>query len=213
MEGLILVWDMDQTLIGRNPFELNANALRIIKQAATKRSKVSAIFLLTNNSDNYLINMVTEILTEQLDLPRELDRENVFDGIMSATDPTRIPSMDGVNPQGGLKRLEDVMMLMMRKGLPFNQETLKDRVYFFDDLPNHVIRQQIPEDHYIQIVPPFENNSIKDETNYEPILRVLNGTKGGNKKKVRKTRKWKRSTKHMVWKKGNRKFDPTSDLF
>ena len=212
MEGLILVWDMDQTLIGKNPFELNANALKIIKQAATKRSKVSAIFLLTNNSDTYIINMVTEILTEQLNLPPEFATENVFHGIMSATDPTRIDSTNTAYPPGGLKRLEDVMMLMVRKGLPFNQETLKDRVYFFDDLPNHMIREQIPEDHYIQIVPPFEDNSIKDETNYEPILRALNSTKGGNKKKVRKTRKWKRSTKHMVWKKGNRKIDPMSDL-
>ena len=212
MEGLILVWDMDQTLIGKNPFEINARALKIIKQAAERKSKVSAIFILTNNSDTTLINMVAEILTEQLDLPPELATENVFDGIMSAIDPTRIDSANTAYPPGGLKRLEDVKMLMVRNNLPFNPATLKDRVYFFDDLPNHKIREQIPEDHYIQIVPPFEDNSIKDETNYEPIHRALNGTKGGNKKKARKTRKWKRSTKHMVWKKGNRKIDPMSDL-
>jgi hypothetical protein len=202
MEGLILVWDMDQTLLGNNIADINVHALRIIKQAVTKKSKVTAIFLLTNNSDIPFINRVTEQVTNQLDLPAELGIENVFDGVMTALDPSRT---------GGLKRLEDVMELMARKGLPFTPETLGNRVYFFDDLPSHIIREQIPADHYIQIIPPFQDNSVKDETNYEPILRALNSTKGG-KKKVRNTRrKSKRSTKHMVWKKGNRKIDPMSD--
>jgi hypothetical protein len=201
-EGLILVWDMDQTIISDRPFIWNNNALNLIKRAVLSKPKVTAIFLLTNNPNDPFIDAITDAITDSMDFPDEMNIMNVFDGIMSATDPTRIPSTDPRYPPGGLKRLEDIMMLMMRKRLPFNPATLKDRVYFFDDLPNHVLKEQLPEGHYIQIVPPFSDTSIEDKTDYRSVLAALNSNEGGKrKKKVRKTKKLRRYTRSMGRKK------------
>ena len=78
---------------------------------------------------------------------------------------------------------------MDRRGLKYD-ETLKDRVYFFDDVPDHQIRREIPADNYIQITPPFLPD-IEDLTLYTIIFTLL-GMAGGSKKKLGKTRRLKR---------------------
>lgn len=183
--GLILVWDMDQTIIGNSvdneKLIFNPNAIDIIRKAIDMRpKKVSAIFLLTNNPADGLINMFHIKLSLLLRTPY------VFDGIMTAT--------DGERAEGIPKRLEDVKTLMDRRDFKYD-ETLKDRVYFFDDVPNHQIRGEIPVDNYIQITPPFIPD-IKDLTVYTVILKLLEMS-GGRKKKSGKTRRLKRYGKYM----------------
>jgi hypothetical protein len=183
--GLILVWDMDQTIIGNSvdneKLIFNPNAIDIIRKAISMRpKKVTAIFLLTNNPADGFINMF------HIKLSLFLRTSYVFDGIMTAT--------DGERAEGIPKRLEDVKTLMDRRSFKYD-ETLKDRVYFFDDVPNHQIRGEIPVDNYIQITPPFLPD-IKDLTVYTVIHKHL-GMMGGNKKKIGRTRKLKRYGKYM----------------
>ena len=170
MAGLVLVWDMDSTLIGNgvesNDLLFNPKALEILKRALDLRpSKVSAIFLLTNNPADTLINLFHVKLAYKLRVPY------VFDGIMTATDVDRTNNIP--------KRLEDVKVLMERASRPL--DSLAERTYFFDDLPDHLIRNEIPADHYIQITPPFTLLG-EDITDYKSIRSAL-GMSGGYKKK------------------------------
>jgi len=192
MAGIVLVWDMDQTLIGNNvdtnDLLFNPKALEVLKRAIELRhSKVAGIFLFTNNPADTLINLFHIKLAYKLRVPY------VFDGIMTATDSSR--------DIGLYKRLVDVKELMERASLDITN--LENRVYFFDDVPNHVIRTELPDDHYIQITPPFTALSV-DSTDYTPINTALTMA-GGSKKKQRKTKKWRRSTKHIVSHKNIRK--------
>ena len=192
MAGLVLVWDMDNTLSGEysDRITLNPNALRILQKAidAKRRGTVSAIFLLTNNSDIIYIDNVRIELLKRLGLPETAPSPAPFNYIMPRQHTSRPQSMDPP------KRLEDVefMMREVKKGVA----NLADRVFFFDDIPTHVLRNEIPPDHYIQIMPPFIAGR-RDDTDYSPIERSLSPYSGGRRvnKKKRTQRKSGRISK------------------
>lgn len=199
MSGLVLVWDMDNTLVG-NYFDVtnestsesllfNRKALAILKQAvaAKKRGVVDAIFMLTNNADKNFINYVQGRINDRL------GERSVFDYTMDRTHTAR-PQSD--NPP---KRLEDVEYMM--RALNKSTYNLKNRVFFFDDIPDHEIFSEIPADHYIHIFPRFELGVI-DRTNFKPLEVAISARVGGRrrpKKQTKRTRaKRRRSKKNLT---------------
>ena len=199
MAGLILVFDMDQTIIGNHvtseKLDFNPKVLAILRRAMELRpGKVKAIFLLTNNGFDSDINLFHIKLLHEI-FPQNRNRpSSVFDGIMTANTLGRLKEYLP-------KRLEDVEFLMKERfGPDVKLKDLADRVYFFDDLvPEHLIKNELPEGHYIRIDPPFELG-VKDRTNYKPIYDALgmqDTARGGAKKKAgRITRKLRRSVKY-----------------
>ena len=184
-KDIILVWDMDQTLLGNRvdseKLIFNDAALHILRAALEKKS---TIFLLTNNPADIYINRFHIALSYRLRV------HHVFDGIMTATDQDRIVDTSGV----AIKHLQDIKILMDRAGKKYDETTLASRVYFFDDIPNHVLLTELPEGHYVVINPPFEP-AKRDDTDYSTIRAAL-GMSGGSKKKRKQSKKCKRSKKY-----------------
>lgn len=190
-EGLVLVWDMDQTLIGNYfsmetvplpELDFNQRALEILRLAdkAKETGKVAAILLLTNNTDKEFISHVMS----QIGIK--------FDSILDGT--RGIPGLDGQVP----KSLEDVEKMIV--ALKLSTENLRDRTFFFDDISYHHMREDIDPSHYIVMTPPYKNGN--DRTDFSVIRGAL-GLVGGAQKK-RKSRR--RNKKHRVYgkKKKNR---------
>ena len=180
--GLVLVWDMDATLVGNyidpegpEPLLFNERALAILKRAteARKTGKVAAIFLLTNNSDENFIRLVKFQLSQRLGVPL------VFNYAMQRYHPARPLSQDPP------KRLQDVEYMMREIRKP--TDNLAERVFFFDDRADHIIRSEIPADQYIQITPPYGPN-IKDQTNFKSINTAIRAF-GGSRTRRRRYRK------------------------
>lgn len=95
--GLILVWDLDNTLVSgyENFMEgvkgfpvLNPSALPVLKRAydARKTGKVDSIFLLTNNSNQKYIDASIYLIEKAIKVPEE----TLFDDIMTCNDIRRI---------------------------------------------------------------------------------------------------------------------------
>jgi hypothetical protein len=187
-DGLVLVWDMDSTLVGNyvdpegpEPIKFNDRAVAILNLAveARKRGKVAAIFLLTNNSDDRFIQAVKFLLSQKVSSPK------VFDYTMQRYHQARPLSADPP------KRLKDVEFMM--KQIKKSTDNLSQRVFFFDDRPDHLIRNEIPEGHYIQITPPYEPN-VQDQTNFKPInaaIKAFGGRRTRNRRRrTNRTRKY-----------------------
>ena len=200
MSGLVLVWDMDNTLVGnyydvldrssREVLHFNRNAVAVLDQAiqAKARGTVDAIFMLTNNADKDFIEYVHNRLKTKLDIPF------VFDYIMDRTHEARPPPSD--DPP---KRLEDVEFMM--KAVGKSSYNLANRVFFFDDIPDHEILAEIPAAHYIHIFPRFEP-FVQDQTDFKPLLDAISA-RGGHRKrprtrKTRGKRKGKKSKKNLT---------------
>lgn len=165
MTGLILVFDLDQTLIDStnllqrkkegesiwNFIEgyLNMRIIDEVLKPALKlrdtNSGVDAIFLLSNNnSSDYIINIIRY-------LSLKLGVDAIFDYVMIRNHPSRERSL---NPP---KRLADVEFMVNNMILPFSYSdkySLARRIYIFDDNTRHQIRGEIPPDHYIEIQGP-----------------------------------------------------------
>jgi len=105
----------------------------------------------------------------------DLNRYFLFDATYSATHVNRV--IDETDPKNKAKRLEDVKNMLNDLNLP--TDYLESRVFFFDDLPNHMIRREIG-DNYIQITPPF-NTDEEDTTNYGPVYAALGIQAGGSR--------------------------------
>jgi hypothetical protein len=201
-DGLVLVWDVDHTLSGQyfdpklftnpkiNPLDyviLNLNALEVIKKAIIAKTTggVSKIGILTNNDNEEFISLVKEAISIKIGNP------NPFDFTITANRQNQ-----NVGPNGQLIK----SIATIQDKLP-GEENLIKRVYFFDDMPDHVIRKEFGEefkDHYIQITPPF-SFEIKDRTNWEPILDALAtippASKGGRRQRRRPAKKSRRRNK------------------
>jgi len=163
MIGLILVFDLDQTLIDSTNLLQKANEgkslwnlieshlnMRIIdtvlRPALQLRGKgVDAIFLLSNNnSSDYVINVIRY-------LSLKLGVDEIFDYVMIRSHSSRERTL---NPP---KRLADVEYMVNNMITPISYSdkySLARRVYFFDDNTKHLIRDEIPYDHYIEIQGP-----------------------------------------------------------
>jgi len=196
-DGLVLVWDIDHTLSGQyfdpklftnpkiNPLDyviLNLNALEVIKKAiiAKKTGRVSKIGILTNNDNEEFISLVKEKIAIKIGHP------NPFDFTITANRQNQ-----NVGPNGQLIK----SIATIQDKLP-GEENLIKRVYFFDDMPDHVIRKEFGDEfknHYIQITPPFVFEE-KDRTNWEPILSAL-ALGGGRHQRRRPAKKSRRRNK------------------
>ena len=203
--GLVLVFDMDQTILdSSDPYlfnrpptpsarvilkrkirqSLNMNVLNILRRAAKLRpTKVEAILLLTNNSSTILVSAVDEVLYELTSHSR--GRYTTFrnEGL-----PDKPYFFDSIMMRGSPsrpktiddnppKRFIDVATML-------NKEPSMKDIYFFDDIGNHTLRSEfdtiskgIYSDHYIQITPPYTKGQ-EDRTNYDPILRALSKLDG-----------------------------------
>jgi len=184
-DGLVLVWDVDQTLSGQyfdpnvflknpaiNPYDyvlLNPKALQVIQLAndAKMTGRVAIQGILTNNGDENFIRLIITAIENKL------GQKPLFDFVMTRNHPSR----ESTDQQP--KRLQDIQTMLNEIGAPTTN--LVNRVYFFDDMV-HVLKSELPADHYIQILPPFpgkdlyENPDLKgesDETNWQSILTAL----------------------------------------
>lgn len=173
---------------------LNKKVAEIILRAANLRphtrflpqwarnEKVSAICLLTNNSDKRYTALIDEVFQnisglygsggkyENFKRSGLFRRPYFFDYIMIRNHPNRPKNTD--NPP---KRLEDVNRMLESLKIKFDISNLNNNsnLFFFDDrVPKHVIQSQIPDANYIQINPPFDinNNASDDKTDYSAIL-------------------------------------------
>lgn len=201
-DGLIFVWDLDQTLIsgplqpqgrgGSPDININTNALKLMN-AAFESGKLTANLMLTNNSDNRFITAVQIALLKKYNELYDTTQIGLFNATYSATHMNRV--VDETVPKNlrtpghKAKRLEDVKNMLNDINLP--TDSLESRVFFFDDLPHHMIRKEIG-DHYIQITPPF-NTDERDTTNYGPVYAALGRQEGGASRK--KARILKRNTR------------------
>jgi len=174
---------------------LNWNVVNILRRAARLRpsGKVSAIFLLTNNSSRILVSAVDEVLFEETGNSRgkfrilrddgdEMpDKHYFFDYIMMRQHHTRPKTVDNNPP----KRVVDILNMMQYMGINGSINSVKD-IYFFDDIGTHNLRAEFNflsdgkyKDHYIQINPPYKRYSY-DRTSYLPVLYALSALDSGD---------------------------------
>ena len=203
--GYIFVFDMDQTLAGdyvypsitsRNisQIQLNPELMKLLDMMNKGRSKgdgsVDAIFLFTNNSDIDYINLVISAIEAVIP-------GFEFDDVMSCRDRRRADKTNTFSPKKFLKDVETML-----KGKDISTENLHERVFFFDDIPDHAIRGEILSQNYIQIMPPYSASERFDVTDYSSVKRVLKeigvyreNVSGGKritrrKRRLNKNKKW-----------------------
>ena len=183
MEPWILVWDLDETLVtgwkkGWKPEDIivNPRAAFIISTAVKLRRLgiVKYIFLLTNNSDEPYINASIKRLGEHIQY-----KGKIFDNKL-INDPAVRTSIVSKSPYNPDKSLRDVNYLL--RLVKSSKDASAYRILFFDDRGDHVLKKQLPLEHYIQITPPFTPGSI-DLTPWERVLSFL------RRPSARKTRK------------------------
>lgn len=187
--GLILVFDVDGTLgpvdgsPSAGPIPINPKVLEVIREAVASRGKtVDALFILSNNADMNYMNRIHERIQELLGI-----NEPIFNDIMCRGDYRR-------NMNAPSKSLEDVRYMIdsvnakwilarFFKSKPISLRGLAKRVYFFDDLQNHVIRGEIHNTNYIHINPSYTGSrSYKDKTRYFSLLSKVRGNKRTTRK-------------------------------
>jgi hypothetical protein len=172
MKGLILVWDLDQTLIGWSSdqkYTLNSRALSVLKESFKSKNagKVSSIIVLTNNSDP------SEPLEE---IQAELGFD--FDHIVARNDPLRNKTNSTVKDIATVSRV-----------LGYDVDPRK--VWLMDDMRHKMIDEGA---HWIQIAKqdnnPFGSGFFKDpdQTDYFPLLYAIDtNIKGGRRKRNMRT--------------------------
>jgi hypothetical protein len=178
-KGLILVWDLDQTLIGWSSdqkYTLNSRALSVLKEAFKSKNagKVSSIIVLTNNSDPH------EPLEE---IQAEIGFD--FDYIVAGNDPLRDKTNAGVKDIATINRV-------------LGYDVDPSKVWLMDDMRHKMIDEGA---HWIQIAKqdnnPFGSGFFQDpdQTDYFPLLNAID-TKvkrgGKRKRKVRNSLKQKK---------------------
>ena len=209
--GLIFVWDLDQTLVSDKA--LNTKALEWMNKLFNS-DKFIANLMLTNNSDGEYINRVHVRLIDKYNemFPVEEGKGNsvekrttLFNNIYTAehdengyTTPRALDETVPVRqrtPNHLAKRLVDVENMLKDLGLSVSSldASLAEHVYFFDDLPNHILRSELPRGHYIHITPPFSTDE-NDTTDYSSVQFALDrftiriNHSGGAYTKTRKRR-------------------------
>jgi len=206
--GLILVFDVDGT-IGpvdgepyRTPVPINPKILEIIREGlAARGNTVDALFILSNNSDTGYMARLEARIQELLG-----SSEPIFDDIMARGDYRRDIHYEDFYLEDGLpvhnprKSLAEVASMIesintppafFRSKLPRSKQislrNLANRVYFFDDLDDHVIRGEINNTQYIHINPYYTGSrGYKDKTRYFSVLAKIRGIKGVKGRTTRK---------------------------
>ena len=194
----ILVWDLDETLVTgwrqgwkEKDITVNPNAAFILSVATKLRwaGIVKYIFLLTNNSDLPYINTSIKKISEYIQYSGQLFDDKL---INDQNNRTYHYSKSKYNPD---KSVRDINYLLKRVHSKYDYSEY--RVLFFDDRGDHVLKREIPLEHYIQITPPFSTaESFIDETPWSRVLGYLRSSakRRNTRKRVislgkRKTRK------------------------
>ena len=182
-KGLILVWDLDQTLIGWSSdykYTLNSRAISVLKEAFKSKNagKVSSIIVLTNNSDPY--KPLEKIQTEVGD---------IFDYIIPRNHPLR----DEKNP--AVKDIATVSRVLQYDVDP-------SKVWLMDDMRHKMVDEGA---NWIQIAKqdnnPFGSGFFQDPdmTDYSPLQNAINvyvRHRGGKRKTKRRNQKKRRHSKN-----------------
>ena len=169
-KGLVLVWDLDQTLIGWSndqKYTLNSRGLSVLKEAfkSKKAGKVSSILVLTNNSDP------SEPLEE---IQAEVGDD--FDHIVARNDARRNKTNAGVKDIATVNRV-------------LGYDVDPSKVWLIDDMRHKMIDEGA---HWIQITKqdnnPFGSGFFQDpdQTDYFPLLYAIdtNVKRGGKRKRI-----------------------------
>jgi hypothetical protein len=176
---IVLVFDMDQTLIDTNkdnnaamsdhtkiPSLLNTRLLEEVISPAVRlrnQGRTIAILVLTNNGDeDYIKAVMSEINNRISDLHIRSNlqvRDNIKNfnqylkegarPVFDAYISRNTPSRVGNGPD---KRLEDVELMLETARLSYDPAELVLNTYMFDDMLGHVIESQIPPENYFYIV-------------------------------------------------------------
>jgi len=181
---LVLVWDLDQTLIGWSSdqkYTLNTKALFVLKEAfkSKKAGKVSSIIVLTNNSDP------SEPINE---IQAEIGFD--FDFIIARNDPLRNKTNAGVKDIATVNRV-----------LGYNVDPKK--VWLIDDMRHKMIDEGA---HWIQIAKqdnnPFGSGFFQDpdQTDYFPLLNAIDtkNKKGGKRKRINRRNSLKQKKRRQA---------------
>ena len=190
----ILVWDLDETIVtgwkhGWTPEDISINpkAALIISTALKLRITgiVRYIFLLTNNSDEPYINAAIKKLGQFMNYTGKIFNDRLIN------DPavrTSIVSKSVGNPDKGLR---DVDFLLKRMKSPNNHTAY--RILFFDDHPGHVLKTELPREHYIQVTSFRKRNELFDSTPWERAMSLLKGRSIIMKTRKRRSRAARRT--------------------
>jgi hypothetical protein len=150
--GLILVWDMDDTL-SHSKCVYNSNAIGLLEDSVQARpGLVDAIILLTDNSDQKYVKMITDVINV-------LVGTRVFDIIVDRTDELRLPT--------GLKDIQTVRKIVEAIGK--STENLEQRILFFDDLDTHPLSKELANPSqfiHVKWAPLVKEEMEKDMTDY-----------------------------------------------
>jgi hypothetical protein len=196
--GLVLVFDLDNTLIDTMDMETMKGDDQIIRDALNKKiinlvlnpaeifrseypGSVDAILLLTNNNDSEYVSRVCKVIAEMIQYRGSNFRSirNAENSSISNNYPLFFDYIMMRQNKHRNKPLEKNIGLVktMLTALKINTDNLKERTFFFDDQEHPVMRSELADGHYIKIIGPVRDAGfLKDSpdlTDYEPILEVL----------------------------------------
>lgn len=167
--------------------------LDILQQAIKGKTtgEISAIFLLTNNSDHLYIKKMHKTLKEKLNIPM---KEDIFDYIMDANHSFR-RSLSR-HPNHKEKSIQDIYwMCTMTNTAGSYKQNLLERVLFFDDQDGHTLVSQLRNagfhNNFIHINPPYTTPKLKSTkstkaTKYNKTKKSMTKKKPSTKRKYKK---------------------------
>ena len=171
--GLVYVFDLDHTIVGdyfhihkhpQREVPFNPLCLHMLSYLVKEREKgnVTAVFLLTNNSDEIFISFVHHELKGVI-FGNPFSHKTVFDDIFDARHPERQLVKEGLMAGTHKKSLKDVENML--KGIQKSSEKLIERCVFIDDqIYHHLCTELITAGkghHFIHICPPFIKKSFR----------------------------------------------------
>ena len=198
--GLVLVFDLDNTLIDTVDMEsmkadeqlikdaLNLKIINLVLNTAeTFRMRypgsVDAILLLTNNGDSDYVSHVCKVIAEMYQ-GKVSNFRNIGKSENARINTSRPLFFDYIMMRGNKHRFKDGrnrelvknmgLVRKMLNALNVDSYNLQERTFFFDDQEHPEMRSQIADGHYIKIIGPVKNGGFikgaEDRTDYEPIL-------------------------------------------
>ena len=172
--GLVLVFDLDQTLIDTKAISKITRTDDVIKAALNRKivngilgpatafrtsypGSIDAILLLTNNRNAAYISKVCEIISQELGHTGSNFRN--IQSIENSRFKNKVPLFfDYIMMHQNMKRYSDNKSLrdvrIMLNILKVKDDNLASRTYFFDDQEHGIMRSEIGDSHYIKITGP-----------------------------------------------------------
>lgn len=137
-DGWIVVFDLDETIFFHGAEKINEKAVDVLKKAYAQRGKtVSAIFLLTNNSETEFINLIIKQL-------EEIVGKSLFNYVMTAEEKFKnIRVSYGPTLNYSEKRLDDIKYMCEKSNISTNN--LIKRILFFDDNEHEIMKEMEKE--------------------------------------------------------------------